>query len=119
MRSQVRFPAGHRPARPAWPSSIVKTIFISSILTSDAARRPQRSAGSSLIVCHCQGVTDRAIRKAVNEGATTVRQVARSCRAGRMCGGCRPLIAEIIAEETAQTCSAPGFTGAEGVVGAG
>jgi len=73
-----------------------------------------------LIVCHCQGVSDRAIREVVREGATSVRQVGRACRAGRMCGGCLPVIAEIIASETPEVaCPAHAFQGAEGLVGAG
>ncbi len=53
-----------------------------------------------MIVCHCHGVSDRAIRAAVQEGARTRRQVARACHAGRACGGCRPVIHEIIERES-------------------
>jgi len=71
-----------------------------------------------LIVCHCQGVSDRSIRQAVREGARSVRQAARVCRAGRMCGGCRPVICEIISSESSE--SAPATLGhVEGLVGAG
>lgn len=52
-----------------------------------------------MIVCHCQGVTDRAIRRAVREGASTRRQVARACRAGTGCGGCRLAIHAILESE--------------------
>jgi bacterioferritin-associated ferredoxin len=52
-----------------------------------------------VIVCHCRGVTDRAIREAVRDGARTLRQVARACDAGARCGGCRPAIAELIDDE--------------------
>ncbi len=54
----------------------------------------------AVIVCHCHGVSDRAIRAAVQEGARTCRQVARACHAGRACGGCRPVIHEIIERES-------------------
>jgi bacterioferritin-associated ferredoxin len=71
-----------------------------------------------LIVCHCQGVSDRSIRQAVREGARTVGLVARACRAGRMCGGCRPAICEIITTEAVD--SAPvALSQVEGLVGAG
>ena len=53
-----------------------------------------------MIVCHCQRVSEETIRDAVRGGAASVRQVAKTCRAGRFCGGCRPAIAEIIASET-------------------
>jgi bacterioferritin-associated ferredoxin len=72
-----------------------------------------------VIVCHCQGVSDRSIRQAVREGARSVRQVSRVCRAGRMCGGCRPVICEIIATESSEPATAVSFTHVEGLVGAG
>jgi bacterioferritin-associated ferredoxin len=81
-----------------------------------AGRTP--AGGAALIVCHCQGVSDRSIREAVREGARSVRQVARACRAGRMCGGCRPAICEIISVESTDL-AAPSFLPAEGLVGAG
>ncbi len=52
-----------------------------------------------VIVCHCHGVSDRTIRKAVREGACSLRQVARASRAGRMCGGCRPVVERLIDDE--------------------
>lgn len=58
-----------------------------------------------MIVCHCRGITDRAIRDAVRDGARTVRQVARACDAGARCGGCRPAIAELIDDEG--PCASP------------
>jgi bacterioferritin-associated ferredoxin len=52
-----------------------------------------------MIVCHCQAVTDRAIRNAVREGARCRRSVARACSAGRSCGGCALAIDEIVRSE--------------------
>jgi bacterioferritin-associated ferredoxin len=54
-----------------------------------------------MIVCHCHGVTDRVIRRTVREGASTCAQVSRACAAGGGCGGCRPVILEIIESEQA------------------
>ena len=71
-----------------------------------------------MIVCHCQGVSDRSIRQAVREGARSVRQVARVCRAGRMCGGCRPVICEIISSGSSESAPAT-LSHVEGLVGAG
>jgi bacterioferritin-associated ferredoxin len=55
-----------------------------------------------LIVCHCQAVTDRAIRNAVRDGARCRRSVARACAAGRSCGGCTLAIDEIVRSELEQ-----------------
>jgi len=53
-----------------------------------------------MIVCHCKAVSDRSIREAVQRGARTPREVAMASHAGRACGGCRPLVREIIERET-------------------
>jgi bacterioferritin-associated ferredoxin len=50
----------------------------------------------SMIVCHCMRVNDRQIRMTVESGATTVAQVARTLGAGSCCGGCAPLVAELV-----------------------
>ena len=55
-----------------------------------------------MIVCHCQAVTDRAIRNAVRDGARCRRSVARACAAGRSCGGCTLAIDEIVRSEIEQ-----------------
>ena len=52
-----------------------------------------------MIVCHCHAVSDRAIRACVRSGARSPRQIARACEAGGSCGGCRPVIHEILSEE--------------------
>lgn len=49
-----------------------------------------------MIVCHCFRVSDRQIRKCVEDGAQTVSEVGRACGAGAGCGGCRPEIAQIL-----------------------
>ena len=53
-----------------------------------------------VIVCICQGVSDRQVRLAVLTGAGTLRQVAASCEAGRGCGACHEQIREMIGEAT-------------------
>jgi nitrite reductase (NADH) large subunit len=52
-----------------------------------------------MIICQCNGVTDRAIRKAVRDGANNRNDVVRACTAGKACGGCVPAIVEIIETE--------------------
>lgn len=52
-----------------------------------------------MIVCHCRRVTDRQIRKMVQEGATSVGQVARACGAATGCGGCATIVHEIVQDE--------------------
>jgi bacterioferritin-associated ferredoxin len=52
-----------------------------------------------MILCHCMGVSDKSVRRAIQCGASSVRDVARACGAGTGCGGCRPLIQELIRTE--------------------
>jgi bacterioferritin-associated ferredoxin len=52
-----------------------------------------------MIICQCNGVTDRTIRKAVRDGANNRNEVVRACTAGKTCGGCVPAIDEIIEAE--------------------
>jgi len=56
-----------------------------------------------MIICQCNGVSDRTIRKAVREGANNRSDVVRSCMAGTACGGCAPAIDEIIEVERERT----------------
>ena len=49
-----------------------------------------------MIVCHCNGVSDRAIRRSVRAGAVTPELVASECGAGAGCGGCRDAVEEIL-----------------------
>jgi bacterioferritin-associated ferredoxin len=41
-----------------------------------------------MILCLCQGVTDREVAEAVARGASTVAEVRRRCGAGAECGSC-------------------------------
>lgn len=50
----------------------------------------------AVLVCHCQAVSDRQIEAAALCGATSVREIVTACGAGGVCGGCRPVIEEIL-----------------------
>jgi bacterioferritin-associated ferredoxin len=52
----------------------------------------------AVIVCSCHGISDREIRKHACAGARTSRQVAEACGAGGSCGGCLPVVREILEE---------------------
>ena len=55
-----------------------------------------------MLICHCRGVSDRAIRNAIRRGAKTPREVAAACGAGTSCGGCRPAVTQIVRGELAE-----------------
>jgi bacterioferritin-associated ferredoxin len=52
-----------------------------------------------MLVCHCKGVSDRDVRRAIAAGACSPREIARTCGAGSVCGGCRPLLDELLDAE--------------------
>jgi bacterioferritin-associated ferredoxin len=49
-----------------------------------------------MLVCHCRGVSDRQIKRAVKNGACSLREVARATGAGMRCGGCRENVAKVV-----------------------
>jgi bacterioferritin-associated ferredoxin len=63
-----------------------------------------------MLVCHCKGVSERELRSAIQSGVCTRGDLARECGAGSVCGGCRPLIDELL-DAHAPTPAQPGFGG--------
>ena len=60
-----------------------------------------------MIVCHCRALSDRTIRDVIQRGAHSPREVALACHAGRTCGGCIPIVRELIAHETSRATASP------------
>ncbi len=52
-----------------------------------------------MLVCQCNGVSDRTVRRVIQAGATSVGQVAQGCGAGACCGGCANAIRKLIGSE--------------------
>jgi len=69
--------------------------------------------GSSMYICICYGVTDRAIRAAVADGSTSLEDVSMATGCGTCCGQCRDAASAVIegcargdAARTAKPCCA-------------
>lgn len=62
-----------------------------------------------MIVCHCRCATDREIRRAVREGATSLHEVGSRCGAASGCGGCADAVVEIISAELGASARAADF----------
>jgi bacterioferritin-associated ferredoxin len=60
-----------------------------------------------VIVCICRGVSDRQVRLTVLNGASTIKEVAAQCQAGRGCGACHEQIEGMIAEVTCPANDCP------------
>jgi bacterioferritin-associated ferredoxin len=54
-----------------------------------------------MVICLCKGVTDGKLRWLVQNGATTLRQVVKTCHAGTDCGTCACHVKEIVEKELA------------------
>lgn len=54
-----------------------------------------------MYVCLCQGVTDREIREAAENGITSMRQLGKELGVGRQCGRCACTAREILREAQA------------------
>ncbi len=52
-----------------------------------------------MVVCHCLAVNDKLVRKMIKGGAASAEDVAAACGAGARCGGCLPLIEDLIERE--------------------
>ena len=49
-----------------------------------------------MVVCHCFALNDQAIAAAARAGANSVDAIAAGCGAGSDCGGCRPIIEDVL-----------------------
>ncbi|MDP6931372.1 MAG: (2Fe-2S)-binding protein [Myxococcota bacterium] len=49
-----------------------------------------------MIVCLCEGLTDRDLQCAIEQGADTVDRLKSSCGAGEGCGSCSQTLMELI-----------------------
>lgn len=56
-----------------------------------------------MIVCICEGVTDRDVRDAARRGVVKLSVLTRSCGAGGDCGQCRPELARMLREHRSTT----------------
>ena len=54
--------------------------------------------GEAMVVCLCQGVSDKKVRASIEAGARTRQQVTDACGAGDGCGTCHRTIKSLIVE---------------------
>lgn len=50
----------------------------------------------TLVVCHCERVSERRVVRAVRSGCASLRDVCRETGAGRGCGGCVSSLKRVI-----------------------
>ena len=64
------------------------------------------SLNITMIVCICQGKSDRDINKVIDRGATSLRDLQR-CGIGDQCGSCHVSLREMIAVAAAARAQEP------------
>ncbi|MFD8750904.1 bacterioferritin-associated ferredoxin [Kitasatospora sp. NPDC059577] len=57
-----------------------------------------------MYVCMCHAVTEDQVKKAIDGGAGTPRQIAKGCKAGTDCGSCVRRIQALLGEHGARPC---------------
>lgn len=88
---------------------LLQTVKNKVVLPPDAsevllgARGGGAPAGSGVaglpgdaLICSCEGITKEVIEGQVNAGCETLDAVKKSCKAGTGCGGCVPMVKDII-----------------------
>lgn len=67
------------------------------------------------IMCHCNGVRERTIQRALRQGAASLGALQSACGAGTQCGGCQPALLALLEqhrESTSSAVSVAAFVGA-------
>ena len=62
-----------------------------------------------MLVCHCKRVNSKVIRDCVQSGARNAKDVGAACGAGECCGGCLPLVEELVDRELGSTGTLDGL----------
>jgi bacterioferritin-associated ferredoxin len=60
-----------------------------------------------MFVCHCRALTDREIGEEIAAGARDLDEIGRRCGAGVTCGGCCPLLQELLDQAAQQAVVEP------------
>ena len=71
-----------------------------------------RVYNAAMIICVCKAVSDRHIRLAVKNGATSVRDLTRELGVGTCCGKCVPEAKATLSASLASQNQSPGHTAA-------
>jgi bacterioferritin-associated ferredoxin len=50
------------------------------------------------LVCLCEGVSERRVRRAVEQGAASLEEIGRRCGAGTSCLSCHPTLEDVLHE---------------------
>ena len=69
-----------------------------------------------MLVCHCRAVSDRTIKRAIDDGADTLDEIGELCGAGTCCAGCHPELERLLSERARRLAVAGAGHGLVGAV---
>ena len=79
-------------------SGMAKTSILTDSSGGGGAASGVAEMKDDAIICGCNGVTKGTICSAIKEqGLTTVDEVKNCTTASRSCGGCKPLVSDLLA----------------------
>jgi len=61
-----------------------------------AGRPATPQADNGKLVCVCHDVSEKTLRNAIDDGASTLAKLCKTTRAGTNCGSCRPILAQLL-----------------------
>jgi bacterioferritin-associated ferredoxin len=79
-------------------SHLVLTIILITINVADPTNTCSSQVEKVMYVCICKGITDTQIRAAVEDGASSMRDVRNTLGVASQCGKCGILTREIVRE---------------------
>ncbi len=62
-----------------------------------------------MLICECYGVSEHQVRRAIQNGAQSLQQVRKACRAGSGCGGCTLKLKALLRESRDEDTQASGL----------
>ena len=91
--------------RQGWPVAPwqLHRFYESGSFADPTARRPVVEWPASAVVCNCLEITRGALSAAAAAGCSTVEDMVARTGASRVCGSCRPLLAELTGAGSAAT----------------
>lgn len=71
-----------------------------------------------MIVCVCEGISERSVREVVRAGARSLDEVAAACGAGTKCGSCHLSLRRLVCLAMDETsCASRSAAGSWSMVG--
>jgi bacterioferritin-associated ferredoxin len=71
-------------------------LWLSLVISKHAAHKQRNEKGNRMIVCVCHNVSDRKIRQAVDQGASSMLDLRKQLSVGTCCGKCHSYAKDVL-----------------------